>query len=634
VASDPTMAANGVCTPIELSAYMNDVTSGPFAPGSDLALALLSMGLEFTSFSMSVAEAQAFLARFSDATLADLAPFGAPNWAAVLLTLVMQHTTAVMSGDSSGAAEAASRMHSATDVPGILFAPTFGTFTVTHKPSGSQIVMCSSSAGGDLCPVVAAAYATYLASYLPERFYVGCALLGCADDSCMRDDGTYPKNSGLFARRTLYEMLHDGNVDALFATAPPGAEYNGLLGKHGHMNATLDGMLRELVDLTPLSKVQRSGKSDVLRVREWVTMGGRGVVKNGDVGYPGWGTDGTPGEPFELAGMRSLHNMAPQTKSPSPWALASDEFKLEPNFGKSIEYFAFTMQRPLTLDCGGTSTDQRCEFTKLKDTVHAKKYSLYDEMLKTKKAGTPSDSCRGSVSARFAATYPGTTLAGPTCDFLQRHDGVLNMAIATGGAPLAMTLGYLGGTNASVRDALSITMPSGTTEIYYNPWKDETAVYVEPLTGMVMKGTDRMQTNWYIEKTMFDAKRYANIFSGDTDNGDVFVWPFVYIKQEFGIDDEGAKTFAANVYVGFETGYFLDQLGIFTFVLCMIVAASACFWHRCAEKPLMEQLQKAADDSQARALNQDRIDEERKEQAEKERQERKLKEQEAPETSV
>merc|ERR1712238_161668 len=231
---------------------------------------------------------------------------------------------------------------------------------------------------------------------------------------------------------------------------------------------------------------------------------------------------------------------------------------------------------------------------------------LYDEMLKTKKAGTPSDSCRGSVSARFAATYPGTMLAGPTCDFLQRHDGVINMAIATGGAPLAMTLGYLGGTNPSVRDALSITMPSGTTEIYYNPWKDETAVYVEPMTGMVMKGTDRMQTNWYIEKTMFDAKRYANIFSGDTDNGDVFVWPFVYIKQEFGIDDEGAMTFAAT----------------------------ACFWHRCAEVPLMVQLQKAADDSQARALNQDRVDEERKEQAEKERQERKLKEQEAPETSV
>jgi len=232
------------------------------------------------------------------------------------------------------------------------------------------------------------------------------------------------------------------------------------------------------------------------------------------------------------------------------------------------------LQRPLTLGCA----TEKCEFTKLKG-IRTKKFMLHDEMLKTKQAGTPSDSCRGSVSARFAATYPGTMLAGPTCDFLQRHDGVINMAVATGGAPLAMTLGYLGGTNASVRDALSISKPNDTTEIYFNASQDEMAVFVEPMTGMVMKGADRMQSNWYIEKTMFDAKRYANIFSGDTDNGDVFVWPFMYIKQDFGIDDAGAKAFVANVYGNFYSLFqFFDVMSVNIFIALTVASCTVHKW--------------------------------------------------------
>jgi len=80
VSADPRMQAAGGCTPIELSTYMNDMTSGPFASGSLFANILRGSGFEFLSFGMSAAEAKAFLTTFSDATGV---PAGMPNWIAV-----------------------------------------------------------------------------------------------------------------------------------------------------------------------------------------------------------------------------------------------------------------------------------------------------------------------------------------------------------------------------------------------------------------------------------------------------------------------------------------------------------------------------------------------------------------------
>merc|ERR1711920_1138068 len=205
--------------------------------------------------------------------------------------------------------------------------------------------------------------------------------------------------------------------------------------------------------------------------------------------------------------------------------------------------------------------------------IHTKKFKVPTELLKTKKGGVVTDTCRGSVSRKFAATYPGTTSEGPTCDFLQRHDGVINMAVARSGAPLAVTHGYLGQTNASVRNAVSITRPAETAEIYYDASKDELALFVEPITGAVIRGYERLQTNWYIEKSMIDTARYANIFSAESDNDDVFVWPFMYIKKEPGIDDKGAKEFVSVVYGAYENAFHLDLLGIMLCAICGLSAA-------------------------------------------------------------
>merc|ERR1712060_107139 len=189
----------------------------------------------------------------------------------------------------------------------------------------------------------------------------------------------------------------------------------------------------------------------------------------------------------------------------------------------------------------------------------------------TKKGGAIDASCRGRVSTKLAA-YLGSGAAGPTCDYLQRHNGVINMASARGGAPLAVTHGYLGQTDAAVRNAVSITMPSSAEEVYYEALKDELALFVEPITGAVITGYERLQTNWYIEKSMIDTGRYATIFSSETDNSDVFVWPFMYIKKEPAITDSGAHDFINLIYGAYDMGFHLDCFGIMISILCAILA--------------------------------------------------------------
>jgi len=372
-------------------------------------------------------------------------------------------------------------------------------------------------------------------------------------------------------------MLHDGNADRLFAVAPkeavpPGVtlEYNGLLGRYASMDSTLDDLRAGEPDLTKWSNVQLSGKSDITRIREWVEYQGSALVKDGDAEYPGWGNDGTPGEPFDFSGQRSLNNQAPQTKRNSPIAMAAGSHQSSPNFGTSIDFHLTTVKWPVTLGCGTGGSSDQCEFHEVKG-IHTQKFTLPSDLLQTKKGGIVTDGCRGTVSTAFAGTYPGTASLGPTCDFLQRHDGVINLAKARGGAPLAVTHGFLGQTDASVRDAVSITRHWNASEMYYDASKDELALFVEPITGAVITGYERLQTNWYIEKSMIDTMRYANIFSAETDNNDIFVWPFMYIKKEPAITEAGAKQFISLIYGAYDKAFHLDLIGLMMSVVGVLL---------------------------------------------------------------
>merc|ERR1719323_1014904 len=135
------------------------------------------------------------------------------------------------------------------------------------------------------------------------------------------------------------------------------------------MNSTLEDLRAGEADLTEWSNVQLSCKSDITRLREWVEYHGHSLVKEGDEGYPGWGTDGTPGQPFDFAGLKYLNNQAPQTSKNSPFAMSLSGHLSHPAFGSSID------------------------FHKVKG-IQTQKFTAPSEMLKTKKGGVVAESCR------------------------------------------------------------------------------------------------------------------------------------------------------------------------------------------------------------------------------------------------
>merc|ERR1711920_951883 len=97
------------------------------------------------------------------------------------------------------------------------------------------------------------------------------------------------------------------------------------------------------------------------------------------------------------------------------------------------------------------------------------------------------------------------------------------------------------------------------------------ALFVEPITGAVITGFERLQTNWYIERSLIDTVRYANVFSAESDNGDVFVWPFMYIKKEPAITDSGAEDFISLVYGAYDKAFLLDLVGLLVALGCALL---------------------------------------------------------------
>ena len=311
--------------------------------------------------------------------------------------------------------------------------------------------------------------------------------------------------------------------------------------------------------------------------------------------YPGWGTTGIFGDPFVLPGLRSQNNQAPQTATNRAFSMMAGGNKAPANFGTTIEFYLASVNRavrhasarlqPLAshahtswpLDAGDDRVRQwvrapRCQGCQCAEVLCAAQSARSDRKrhdqhnmrwhivvclrhLPRPQGGCGAASCSVhtptcvmySTSSLPAFAHQVGTPVASTCDYMMRHAGVINLEFARG-APAAITMGYLGNTGTSIRDAVSITLPGSTTEIVYDQATDELALFFEPISGRAIKGLERLQTNFYIEKTMLDSTRYANIFSGTTDNGDVFVWPYLYLNRQPGLTQDQADTFVATIY--------------------------------------------------------------------------------------
>uniref|UniRef100_A0A7S2IZ08 Uncharacterized protein n=1 Tax=Haptolina brevifila TaxID=156173 RepID=A0A7S2IZ08_9EUKA len=467
-----------------------------------------------------------------------------------------------------------------TGSPGALFAATYGTLTATHT-SGTIMTICDSATGGGattggspaLCPILALAYATYFTFHLPETYFVGCNLIGT-----MNSDGTGSLNSGLFVRHTLREMLH-GYDDPLFSVVPASAvpagldlEYNGLLGKFSAATSSLAEVRTD--DLVDYQYALNGGSKNIADLGKWVSRQGVStstcspdIFGKCSSGYYGWDVDGTPGQDFVLAGQRSLNTQQPSDETHSPMRLVLDDFKTSLASGTSITFFLSAVRRQVTIGCGSDgSTAGPCDYHSI-DGIQTFKFEVPTNFLDTTLNGVANSACRGDTSY-YGGRFPAPTGTPPSCDWMMRHNGVVNLETSQN-APVAATLGYLGHTDTAVRDAVSMTLPGSTDELIYDAANDELAIFVEPITGRVIRGYQRLQSNFYIDKTFINSARYANVFNSDTDNSDTFVWPFMYIKRSPTIARDQSKAFIDTLYGTYRLGFALDVIGIILFPLCL-----------------------------------------------------------------
>ena len=604
------VSASPVCTPLELNTYLNDLTSG----GGDLATMLAGRGLTFVSFSMTYAEATAFFAVFTAKT-------GNLANGLVLGQMLQQYNTFLAAGERASADATTTAAKIFSD-----FGATFGSLTVSGAATGgANMTLCNSMADGGVCPALALAYATYLTSYLPEKFFVGCSLLG----GPMKEDGTSPRNGGLFVRHTVREMLH-GWDDPIFAAVPPSAfppgtpsSYGGLLGKYAAQERTLDDLRADITEGTysmeRFALEQKSGGEDLEDASVWIARQGVTSSVVGDSSYTGWGTSGRPGEPFNVTGLRSIKQQAPQDKVNSPLNMVGN-YEAKPNFGSVVDFYLTQAARKMSLSCGtaGSFSDSvdDCAYHDVKG-IKALKYIIDPRLYGTTLDGVPSSACRGTASAMHASFAPATSSSGPSCDWLMRHEGVLNLEV-TRKVPSALSIGYLGHTQSGIREAVSITEVGSSTQIYFDEAEDGIAVFYDPITGLAIKGREYLQANFYVEATLLDSQRYANIFTADTDNDDSFVWPCaqwrlepmaqaqanrlqhcffhhytylcvcectdVFVRRYVEISDDDARSIKEAYQTPFIIGLVLDIFGIVSFVMCSLLGLMCFLMMRAREK--------------------------------------------------
>jgi len=270
-----------------------------------------------------------------------------------------------------------------------------------------------------------------------------------------------------------------------------------------------------------------------------------------------------------MTGLPSQDSQPPADTTFSSYQMYLQNFEASTfSQGSSITFFLSSARRPVTIGCGASgSTTGDCAWHDM-DGIKTLKFGPSDSLLHTTVNGTRSTTCGGTVSYH-GGTFSMPTGTPPSCDWIMRDDGVVNLEVAQS-APAAVTLGYLGKTTAAIRGAVSITPAANTsTEILYDAEQHELALFFEPITGQAMKGFERLQSNFYVEASMLDSIRYANVFTTTTK----FVWPYMFIQRTVKIEDDDAQTFKGSIYLMYRLGFALDVAGV---VLCPLLLVCGC----------------------------------------------------------
>ena len=580
----------GVCTPVELFSYLNHA-QGPLASGGALHQAALALaaaaGISSTAtisldFSMTIAQAKAFLDTMTNsADIVGLAgAFGA-----------------VLASDPTCASAECTAVRAALTTDGEPLIATYGRLVIMAD-SAPAITLCDTASAtgllsdvspltGGQCALLALAYTDYLVIHLGPRFLMGCQLVGgpTANDPLstggftLRPDGTGAANSGLFTRRTVRQLWFGWN-DPLLALAE-GATYDGLAG--------ID--IPEPADL----HAKFADGSEVTSDWTYSFASGKGVLADrgtllrhpderamGSPDYPGYRlSDGKlQGGDYDPEGLRKIEEQAMLEDWPTPLealkvgmmtspaeAISSGSIRL----GEPVSAYMADMRRNVVFKC-----EDGCPWVKIHDKVYVKAYvaSNTSQEYRLSEGGVISTDCSGTVSQQHydASIALGMPPAGSpsTCDYGMRFPFVFDVSQAYG-FPSAVTLAYFGHSDAAVRDAVSIVNATTGEELVYDLKTSGPGLWFEPFSGWLVKGNERFQNNFIVERTMLDSPMYANIFGGNDDNNDVFVWPYMWANREAGLTQEQAADFELALYGGYTAAKAILLIGI---LMTVLLAAS------------------------------------------------------------
>lgn len=390
---------------------------------------------------------------------------------------------------------------------------------------------------------------TYLYVYLPESLFLKGYVVGYVREPLtsiidprgefslrLLADGTGTHNSGLFTRRSAYEMLF-GYHDRIFDLVPPELSTREFV-YYGLLEFQYESVEAQRQANPPLIYEEYTGKKNLQNVRQYALWRNRTVVQTRDE-YPTKTGAQASCATWEAQGYESC-DIFLQVIDPRDVAKAqTGPFHDRPGTLKS-EFKFWVPEGARVVDI---------EFDKYVTVrgIETRKYTVKDDNLYTSNCD---DFCNPD-NARYRMDGPSFTW---------------NMATVQGGAPAVLSYPVLGRVSNETRDLFD-GLPD------YREGQHETFLCVEPLTGFIIKGHKRLQYNWQLQESVFDANPWS-LFFQRSDN--IYV-PYAWTDDNDRISGKDARSFKRVIYGSMN---FAIAFTVILIVIGVILVVAAYVVHR------------------------------------------------------
>jgi len=382
----------------------------------------------------------------------------------------------------------------------------------------------------------------YVADYLPSEFLLK-QKLGLSPTSYTKP----PANTGLLVERSPLEIMH-GYRDTFLALV--GADYPGVFGKA----VSNESQAKSIYGLYAATTVQKAGTDDDANE-----------------------------DHFQYVQYNNLTEFTKQTDlgkpCPNPLLWFADEEASQCRVWKETEVIkgadSLIFEPQLFSDDGPPAS--RMFYND--NTKRVLKFVLTEKDVKVKDVTT------NEYKLDPQTFYTSKTLKSQGASEEEQAksdryridiDGFADMSTTSQMAPI-----WLGGPRhyLSETEQNKIKGVTDTDWTKYNKQDLETIIYVEPISGKVIKGDQRLQFNAKISKKTANGF-YKGIYTGPTANStdeQFALYPVAWVNDADVLTDDAAQTFVDDIYGNRDLGYTL-QIVLIIFGVIFVFIGFGCFF--------------------------------------------------------